>query len=124
MKNTFKHIRRILIATGILVPVFIFTEACNKPEPLEETDMNEWYSGGRQTVFVTGSGAYSQMFRSLTGLKEELHEIGDIAFEAIFNSDVTQRNYGLGPVFNNVSCVSCHVGDGRGKAPGTGEALS
>lgn len=124
MKNIFKHIRHTLIATGILMPVFIFTEACNKPEPLEETDMNEWYSGGSQTVFVTGSGAYSQMFGNLSGMKEELHEIGDLAFEAIFNSDATQRNYGLGPVFNNVSCVSCHVGDGRGKAPGAGEALN
>jgi len=49
--------------------------------------------------------------------------IGDAAFEAVFNSDPTQLNFGLGPLYNNVSCASCHINDGRGKAPEPGEAL-
>src|SRR5258705_1528401 len=28
-------------------------------------------------------------------------------------------NEGLGPIFNNVSCASCHSGDGRGKPENT-----
>ena len=98
--------------------------SCTKPEPLTEEDHNEWYSGGNQTVFVSGSGAYSKAFPNLTAQQEEVHEIGDVGFEAVFNSDPNQLNYGLGPVFNNVSCASCHIGDGRGKAPEAGEALT
>ncbi len=113
----------VLLALGVLYASLAF-QACNKPEPLTESDRNEWYSGGNQTVFVSGSGAYSQSFPLLTEQKEEIHEVGDVGFEAVFNSDPNQLNYGLGPLFNNVSCASCHVGDGRGKAPEAGEALS
>jgi len=35
---------------------------------------------------------------------------GDIAF----NDDVFTVDKGLGPVFNAISCVSCHAGDGKG----------
>jgi CxxC motif-containing protein (DUF1111 family) len=30
---------------------------------------------------------------------------------------------GLGPLFNSRSCGACHIKNGRGKAPGEGEAL-
>lgn len=113
----------VLLALGAMYSALAF-QACNKPEPLAESDYNEWYSGGSQTVFVSGSGAYSQAFPQLTTQKEAVHEVGDVGFEAVFNSDPNQLNYGLGPLYNNVSCASCHVGDGRGKAPETGDALS
>lgn len=113
----------VLLAIGVMYSILAF-QACKKPETLTESDFNEWYSGGAQTVFVSGSGAYSNAFPKLTAEKEELHGIGDAGFEAVFNSDPNQLNYGLGPVYNNVSCASCHVGDGRGKAPETGEALT
>lgn len=108
-----------------VILIFCFmSSACKKAVPLEEDDYNEWFSGGKQTVFNSGSGAFSQMFSGLTSSKEELHELGDFAFEATFNSDASQLNYGLGPLFNNQSCGSCHIADGRGKAPNTGEKLS
>lgn len=113
----------VMLALGAIYSV-IAIQACKKPEPLTEGDYNQWYSGGSQTVFVTGSGAFGNAFPNLSTEKEELHGIGDAGFEAVFNSDPNQLNYGLGPVFNNVSCVSCHIGDGRGKAPEAGEALT
>lgn len=124
MNRLTKQIKNIILALIITIPALALIDACKKPELLSEESLNEWYSGGSQTSFVSGSGAYSQMFGGLSIQKTQLHEIGDVAFEAVFNSDATQRNYGLGPVYNNVSCISCHVGDGRGKAPAAGENLS
>jgi len=107
-----------------LFTLFLFGVACKKAIPLQEDEISEWYSGGKQTVFNSGSGAFSQMFIGLTHAKESLHEMGDLGFEATFNSDITQLNHGLGPIFNNQSCGSCHIADGRGKSPNTGEKLS
>lgn len=103
---------------------FVLLQSCRKSDPLEEKDMNEWWSGGKQTVFISGSSAFSQPFNGLTEAKAQLHEFGDRVFAATFNSDPTQLYHGLGPIFNNVSCGSCHIADGRGKAPNTGESLS
>ena len=52
---------------------------------------------------------------------ERVHEIGDLQFEATFVSSPAPVNPGRGPLFNNVSCSSCHIADGRGKVPGAGD---
>jgi CxxC motif-containing protein (DUF1111 family) len=108
----------------LILIMALLGSGCKKAVPLEESAINEWYSGGKQTVFNSGSGAFSQMFNGLGESKETLHEEGDLAFEATFNADNTQLNHGLGPIFNNQSCGSCHIADGRGKAPSAGEKLS
>lgn len=81
----------------------------------------DWFSGGKQTVFSSNSGAFSEAFPVMRANAMELHDRGDILFEAKFISDPSRYNYGLGPLYNNISCVSCHVGDGRGKAPLPGD---
>lgn len=93
--------------------------SCRKPQ-VAEIEEEEWFSGGSQTVFVTGSGAFGEAFPSMSEYYERLHDIGDKAFEQTFVSAPAPINQGLGPIFNNVSCVSCHIGDGRGKAPNAG----
>lgn len=103
---------------------FLIFQSCRKAEQVKEEDMNEWYSGGKQTVFISGSSAFSQAFNGLSPQKSALHDEGDKLFGATFNSDPGQMYHGLGPIYNNVSCGSCHVGDGGGKAPNTGETLS
>jgi CxxC motif-containing protein (DUF1111 family) len=112
------------IVVCLITAAMITLVGCRKAQPLEEEEINEWFSGGKQTVFNSGSGAFSQMFSGLPKAKEDLHEMGDLAFEATFNADITQLNHGLGPIFNNQSCGSCHIADGRGKAPNAGEKLS
>ena len=42
------------------------------------------------------------------------HELGDEAFEEAFVGDPEHATAGLGPTYNNVSCVSCHIRNGRG----------
>ncbi len=119
----YKH-KIITIVFFSLVIVFITFQSCKKtPQNIEEADLNEWYSGGKQTVFTTGSSAFSQSFIELTSQKQALHDFGDGLFGTTFNSDNTQRNHGLGPIFNGQSCITCHVGDGRTRAPMPGEPI-
>lgn len=116
--------RKLAIQLTLLSAAFIVLMfACQKPDPFGENEVTEWFSGGKQTVFDQGAGAFSQSFVELSEDKERLHEIGDLAFEATFVTAPNDHNPGLGPIFNSVSCTSCHIGDGRGKPPGPGESL-
>lgn len=85
---------------------------------------NEMLSGGMQTAFDEGNGAYGHAFSNMPAHLEKVHEVGDMAFEQTVVTAPAPMHGGLGPVFNNVSCVSCHVGDGRGKVPGSGESAA
>ncbi|RVT98280.1 c-type cytochrome [Mucilaginibacter limnophilus] len=120
MRKTTKAV--LIIAT---LSTGLYT-ACRKAD-ISGNDTNpdsEWLSGGSQTAFDEGSGAFSHIFNSLPEHLERVHEIGDQQFEATFVSAPAPVNPGLGPIFNNVSCSSCHVADGRGKVPGTGESAA
>jgi CxxC motif-containing protein (DUF1111 family) len=75
------------------------------------------YSGGATTVFDESAEAFGQAAPNLSGETAEQHEEGDEAFEQPFVSTPGLSNSGLGPVFDNVSCEMCHVGDGRGRPP-------
>ena len=99
--------------------------SCSKPEEIKEEDLDERLSGGSQTVFDAGSGAYSHPFPNLSDRGNFNHGVGDISFEATFVTAPAPIHSGLGPVFNNVSCASCHIADGRGRPPlNTSELLS
>jgi len=95
--------------------------ACNKYDTGYSNPDDEWRNGGKQTVFDQSSKAFGHPFPSLSETLKRVHEVGDIQFEATFVSAPAPVNPGLGPIFNNVGCASCHIGDGRGKVPGAGE---
>lgn len=117
---------QVLLRVGVLTGILLSFYACIEPDALTEEDYNEyeWLSGGEQTVFDNGAGAFSSMFPTLTQAREEVHEIGDIAFEQTFVTAPSSVNPGLGPIYNNVSCTSCHINDGRGKPPVGSEQIS
>ena len=71
-------------------------------------------SGGATTIRDASSFAFSTPAPNLAGADFDLHMQGDAAFEAAFVTAPSKVNPGLGPVFNNTSCVSCHARDGRG----------
>jgi len=98
--------------------------SCAEPDALSETNYSEWLSGGSQTVFSKGSSAFSSAFPDLTSERTRVHEIGDNGFGQTFVSSPAPKNPGLGPIFNNVSCTSCHINDGRGKPPVNGDQLT
>lgn len=117
-------LRKFIWLAASCTVVLSVIHACRQPEVLEESAYNEWLSGGTQTVFDGGVGAFSTMFPVLPPRFQEVHAVGDGAFGATFVSAPAPVRPGLGPIFNNVSCTSCHIGDGRGKAPDPGEPLS
>lgn len=116
--------RKHYIGAAVLAALaLVLSDACRKPELPGNDDYNELYSGGSQTVFDEGSGAYSHAFPNMSESRELLHEIGDAAFEAPFVTSPATHQQGLGPVYNNVSCMNCHIADGRGKPPDPNEQL-
>ncbi|MGK7877555.1 MAG: di-heme oxidoredictase family protein [Xenococcaceae cyanobacterium] len=79
-------------------------------------------AGGKTTVFNRTSSAYEQPSAGLSKKAFDKHGEGDIAFEAVFVTSPAQVNPGLGPLFNNASCVGCHIRNGRG-LPEKGQLL-
>ena len=78
--------------------------------------------GGAATAINRTSSAYEEAPPNLGAKAIEDHEAGDEAFEEIFVSTADHPNSGLGPTFNNISCVSCHIRNGRGM-PKAGQLL-
>lgn len=115
---------KIIIGTFMVAAVLIAVYSCVEPDDLSEASYSEWLSGGSQTIFDNGAGAFSAMFPSLTPARAKVHGIGDGAFGQTFVTAPAPVNPGLGPVYNNVSCTSCHINDGRGKPPAGSEQLS
>lgn len=106
-----------------LIGILFLLIACRKHLSSNDYIDQDWLAGGAQTSYQTGSGAFGEMYAGLNQEEVYLHSLGDQAFESIFVSAPAPIHGGLGPIFNAVSCASCHVADGRGKAPDDGEAL-
>src|SRR4051812_10045991 len=101
----------------------LFLSQCRKPEPFEAEEYDERMSGGSQTVFDATSRAFTNPFTGMNEYDDEQHGLGDAGFEQTFVTAPSTFNSGLGPAFNNVSCISCHHNDGRG-IPTVGEGHS
>ncbi|NJM66846.1 MAG: c-type cytochrome [Acaryochloris sp. RU_4_1] len=80
-------------------------------------------AGGATTVFNRTSRAYEQPAANLSEIAETEHFEGDLAFDAVFVTPPARVNPGLGPHFNNASCGSCHIRNGRG-LPEKGQLLA
>lgn len=103
--------------------ILIFSQGCeenNTPIVEEEDDI---LSGGATTTNIIGALAFSQPAPNLSKENLELHLLGDVQFEQVFVGAPAIINPGLGPIFNNNSCVNCHIGDGRGSPPLVGTKL-
>jgi CxxC motif-containing protein (DUF1111 family) len=115
---------KIFERTGIAIGLLVVAYACVEPDTENPTSYSEWLSGGSQTIFENGAGAFSSAFPSMSAAHEHVHEVGDGAFSQTFVTAPAPINPGLGPIFNNVSCTSCHINDGRGKPPVGNEQIS
>ena len=87
--------------------------------PLPSRD-DKAFSGGDATVFDAASTAFENPLPGLDAVQLARFLAGDAAFEAQFVTAPAPVNSGLGPVFNQTSCVGCHRRDGRGRS-GFGE---
>jgi CxxC motif-containing protein (DUF1111 family) len=106
--------KKILSAILLFTMIFSLT-MCRKPETLDESEMDERLSGGVQTSFDATSKAFTFPFTGLTSRDNEVHGLGDLGFDETFVTAPSTQNSGLGPAFNNVSCISCHHNDGKGE---------
>lgn len=105
--------KKLRVISGI-VGMSALLSMCRKADTFDEADYDERLSGGMATVFDETSKAFSHAIAGMSDLDNTAHEKGDVAFEQTFVSAPSPINSGLGPVFNNVSCVSCHHNDGKG----------
>ena len=81
-------------------------------------------AGGETTVFLTSSNAFSTPAANLSGSNLAYHLDGDFQFETVFVTAPSPVNSGIGPIFNNSSCIGCHPKDGRSAFPTDINALS
>lgn len=109
--------KQYLVLTVILLPVFFVM--CSKPGLFKESDYDARLSGGTATVFDETSKALSHPIPALNTRDLFVHELGDHGFDQSFVAAPAPVNSGLGPIFSNVSCISCHHNDGKGN-PTTG----
>ena len=73
--------------------------------------------GGTTTVIGDYITIFQQPAANLTPDEVTLHFASDAAFGDIFVTSPATNNYGLGPLFNQNSCESCHLGNGRSPFP-------
>ena len=111
-----------------LIPlVSILLIACDSESPVAVESAPVFstseFSGGETTVFDASSHAFSIPAPNLTTAALEKHLEGDVEFEAVFVTAPAVVNPGLGPIYNNVSCINCHSRDGRGRPPSADEEL-
>ena len=105
--------KKFYITAGIVCIIGTFS-MCHKAGIFPDEGYDERLSGGSTTVFDESSKAFSNMMAGLSARDERVHEIGDQTFEQIFVAPPARVAAGLGPIYNNVSCVNCHRNDGEG----------
>ncbi len=101
---------------SLLLIIFIFFGGCISESDTPQKVEGE-KAGGETTIYMQSSKAFSTPAPNLSAENLEKHLDGDLAFEAIFVSGSSPVNAGLGPIFNNSSCVGCHISDGRAGYP-------
>ena len=105
--------RKVYIVTAVIC-LPLAAVMCRKADEFPGSGYDSRLSGGMATVFDETSKAFGH---AIPGLNEEgshAHELGDHAVEQTFVTAPAPINSGLGPVFSNVSCISCHHNDGKG----------
>src|SRR5262245_55788868 len=105
--------KKFLIIGVMITGIGIFT-MCNKVQDFPDSGFDDRLSGGVATVFDETSKAFSHSIDGMSEHDLHIHELGDASFEQTFVTAPAPVNGGLGPVFNNVSCISCHHNDGKG----------
>lgn len=117
-----------VVFSFVLILLF---QSCKDDNEYIDVSNNEYidlterlYAGGKTTVFSNTSNAYSTPATNLSTDELNQHLKGDIDFESTFVTAPATINPGLGPIFNNSSCISCHPRDGRAAHPQNIQARS
>ncbi len=99
---------------------FIFLSLTSQAEIIFDDSFVRQRNLGGDGTYVANFGTTVSFKQPVTTMPPELQEkhiVGDGLFEKNFSDDPTRSDYGLGPAYNNISCASCHIRDGRGSLP-------
>ncbi len=117
-----------LATTLVIIGLFI---SCSDNEPSESTSTSpivdlssRLKAGGETTIYSSSSVAFETPAPNLSAENLGIHLKGDIQFEATFVTAPATVNSGIGPIFNNTSCIGCHPRDGRAPFPNDINQLS
>ncbi|RFM29746.1 di-heme oxidoreductase family protein [Deminuibacter soli] len=105
--------KKFYIISTLCVFVLGFS-MCHKADSLPGDQFDDRLSGGSCTVFDISSQAFKQSMSDLSARQQQVHDKGDAIFDQVFVAPPAKLFGGLGPVFNNISCINCHRGDGQG----------
>lgn len=103
-----------VIVMCIIGSVVLLGTFCRKAQTFPDSDYNTQLSGGEATTFLASSNAFSDPVPGLQTYDAFVHSVGDDIFSQPFVSAPAPHFGGLGSIYNNVSCVSCHHNDGKG----------
>ncbi|HTI07923.1 MAG TPA: di-heme oxidoredictase family protein [Puia sp.] len=114
-----KKIYVLIVLSGLVIACSM----CNKSGSFPEDGYDDRLSGGSFTVLDASTQAFKQAIDGLSERQQRVHTIGDGTFDQVFVAAPAPHFGGLGPVFNNLSCINCHRNDGGG-FPSTGSSNS
>jgi CxxC motif-containing protein (DUF1111 family) len=106
-------VKKVYIILALGAAVYAFSR-CNKAGVFPEDGYDLRLSGGSFTTLNETTQAFKQMVDGLTDREARVHIIGDGTFDQVFVAAPAPHFGGLGPVYNNISCISCHRNDGGG----------
>lgn len=94
-----------------------FIASCTPDDVTTVVVPDSVYAGGETTIFSEGPDAYTFPLANLGSDGMQRHLDADGAFGQQFVTAPATRYGGLGPIYNQNSCASCHVRNGRGSIP-------
>jgi CxxC motif-containing protein (DUF1111 family) len=105
--------KKFYIIIGMAVFVGSFS-MCHKSDVFSESGYDERLTGGAATVFDATTHAFSDPMPGLDARDTRVHQIGDQTFAQTFVAPPSPIFTGLGPIYNNITCINCHRNDGEG----------
>lgn len=103
--------------------LFFLVIACKKESTEIINEASEEFPGGATTFLSIYSGSFEQGSANMNPTDITRHALGDADFEANFVTAPAAVNPGLGPIFNQISCVTCHQKNGKSAQPISGADL-
>jgi CxxC motif-containing protein (DUF1111 family) len=110
-------VNKKIYVTGCLAALVLTLSMCRKPSQAalqDDANFDPRLSGGAATTFDISSQSFSAPTPGLGIFDAYVHALGDKLFGQPFISAPAPLFGGLGPVYNNTSCISCHHNDGIG----------
>lgn len=106
--------KKLAVIIGLVIFVMSGILCRKASEGLPDEYYDPRLSGGAATTFSATSTAFGEMISGLGSYDQSIHSFGDRLFSQTFVSAPAPQFPGLGPRYNNVSCISCHHNDGKG----------